>query len=144
MQVVDVWRETDPAAIRSRPGGARDPIVLVERLVQLPYVEAGRLERHDRGRPRGIGMCPHLDPVDLSQAVDQRARELSRTRLDRRAADSVVHYHQVERSYGTFARTFEFADAIDATRATADLADGILTITLPKTAPPPPRRIEVT
>jgi len=53
------------------------------------------------------------------------------------------HYHQVERGYGSFSRTFEFADAIAAENITADLRDGILTVTLPKISPAPPRRIEV-
>ena len=43
-------------------------------------------------------------------------------------------YHQVERGHGAFARTFEFTDAISSDRIKADLHDGILTVTLPKTA----------
>ena len=53
------------------------------------------------------------------------------------------HYHQVERGYGTFARTFEFADPIAGDQIAADLRDGVLTVTLPKISPPPARRIEV-
>jgi HSP20 family protein len=52
------------------------------------------------------------------------------------------HYHQVERGHGSFQRTFAFAEAVDPDGITADLRDGVLTITLPKTATPP-RRIEV-
>ena len=54
-----------------------------------------------------------------------------------------VHYHQVERGHGTFSRTFEFADKVDAERVSADLTDGVLTVTLPKMPPPPARKIEV-
>jgi HSP20 family protein len=52
-------------------------------------------------------------------------------------------YHQVERGYGSFTRTFEFADPIQADRISADLQHGVLTVTLPKMATPPVRRIEV-
>lgn len=52
------------------------------------------------------------------------------------------HYHQVERGHGTFLRTFEFADAVDQQGITADLRDGVLTVTLPKSASPP-RTIEI-
>ena len=52
------------------------------------------------------------------------------------------HYHQVERGHGSFERTFRFADPVEEDRITADLRDGVLTITLPKAATPP-RRIEV-
>ena len=38
--------------------------------------------------------------------------------------------------------TFQFADPVEQDRITADLRDGVLTITLPKTAAPP-RRIQV-
>ena len=58
------------------------------------------------------------------------------------AADA-VRFHQVERGHGAFRRTFEFAEKIDAERITADLVEGVLTITVPKVPPPPPRRIEV-
>jgi HSP20 family protein len=64
-------------------------------------------------------------------------------RSDRAAAGDVVHFHQVERGHGSFARTFEFSGRIDVDRVTADLADGVLTVTLPKAAPPPARKIQV-
>jgi HSP20 family protein len=51
-------------------------------------------------------------------------------------------YQQVERGHGLFLRTFEFVDAVDPDGITADLRDGVLTITLPKIATAP-RRIEV-
>ena len=52
-------------------------------------------------------------------------------------------YHQVERGYGSFSRTFEFSDAIASDRITADLHDGLLTVTLPKIPPAAARHIEV-
>jgi HSP20 family protein len=55
---------------------------------------------------------------------------------------STHHYHQVERGHGLFRRTFAFVDAIDENGITADLRDGVLTITLPK-AQTEPRRIDV-
>jgi HSP20 family protein len=55
---------------------------------------------------------------------------------------TAADYHQVERGHGTFQRTFEFVDAVDEDRITADLRNGVLTITLPKMATAP-RRIEV-
>jgi HSP20 family protein len=54
-----------------------------------------------------------------------------------------VRFHQVERGRGPFSRTFEFADRVDGPKVTADLADGVLTVTLPKLAEPPARQIEV-
>lgn len=56
----------------------------------------------------------------------------------------IVLYHQVERGYGAFERTFEFADRVDVDRVTADLSAGVLTILLPKRVPQPARKIDVT
>jgi len=58
------------------------------------------------------------------------------------AGSPTRHYHQVERGHGSFLRTFEFADPVSQEGITADLRDGILTVTLPKTAAPP-RTIEI-
>ena len=52
------------------------------------------------------------------------------------------HYHQVERGHGSFVRTFEFVDAVAQDDISADLRDGVLTVTLPKIVTAP-RRIEV-
>ena len=59
------------------------------------------------------------------------------------ARGDILHYHQVERGHGAFARTFDFSDKIDADSVSADLANGVLTVTLRKVPPPPARKIEV-
>ena len=59
------------------------------------------------------------------------------------SGEAVVHFHQVERGHGAFSRTFEFAEKIDVAGVTADLANGVLTVMLPKVPPAPPRKIEV-
>jgi HSP20 family molecular chaperone IbpA len=61
----------------------------------------------------------------------------------RSPSGAAVHYHQVERGHGAFRRTFEFAEKIDTEHVTADLAEGVLTITILKVPPPPARKIEV-
>jgi HSP20 family protein len=47
------------------------------------------------------------------------------------------------RSYGAFANRFTLPDYVDAENMTADLADGVLTITVPKQPKAKPRRIEI-
>jgi HSP20 family protein len=54
-----------------------------------------------------------------------------------------AHYLQIERGHGPFALTFDFDEKIDVDRVSADLTNGVLTVTLPKGPVPPPRRIEV-
>lgn len=42
--------------------------------------------------------------------------------------------HVSERAYGSFRRSFALPDGVDADKITADMAKGVLTVTLPKTA----------
>lgn len=41
--------------------------------------------------------------------------------------------HVSERAYGSFRRSFALPDGVDADKITADMAKGVLTVTLPKT-----------
>ena len=82
------------------------------------------------------------DDVDL--AVEESRLVIRGRRPEGRGRDAEAErYHLVERGYGTFTRSFEFAEKVDVHGVDADLADGVLTITLPKVPSPAPRRIEV-
>jgi HSP20 family protein len=52
-------------------------------------------------------------------------------------------YHRVERGHGQFSRAFSLPEPIDVEGITADLKDGVLTITMPKAAGREARRIAV-
>ena len=52
-------------------------------------------------------------------------------------------YHRVERGHGRFARAFALPEAIDVERVSADLKDGVLTVTMPKAADRGVRTIKV-
>jgi len=51
--------------------------------------------------------------------------------------------HRVERSYGSFVRSFVAPDDVDAGRVTATFKDGVLSVHLPKSGQAKPRTIEV-
>jgi HSP20 family protein len=53
-------------------------------------------------------------------------------------------FHRVERGHGRFSRAFALPEAIDVERVSADLKDGILTISIPKAVERGTRRIGVT
>jgi HSP20 family protein len=53
-------------------------------------------------------------------------------------------YHRVERGHGRFSRTFLLPEPIEVDGVSADLKDGLLTITVPKVAGRSARRIDVT
>ena len=52
-------------------------------------------------------------------------------------------YHRVERGHGPFSRGFSLPEPIDVGRVAADLKDGILTVTIPKSRDSAARRIDV-
>lgn len=87
---------------------------------------------------------PGLSRADIDLSVEDWRLTIRGHRSDRGMGDQdVMHFHQVERGHGAFARSFEFAEQISPEQVSADLADGVLAIKLPKATPPPPRRIEV-
>jgi HSP20 family protein len=52
-------------------------------------------------------------------------------------------YYLSERRHGAFQRTFALPDGVDRDKITADVANGVLAITLPKGAMAPKKTIEV-
>jgi HSP20 family protein len=52
-------------------------------------------------------------------------------------------YHRVERGHGRFSRAFTLPEPIDVSAIVAELKDGILTVTMPKSADRAARRIAV-
>jgi HSP20 family protein len=85
---------------------------------------------------------PGLSREQIDVAVRDNRLMIKGVRSGGSPESSTRHYHQIERGHGSFERTFQFADPVEQDRITADLRDGVLTITLPKTAAPP-RRIQV-
>lgn len=52
-------------------------------------------------------------------------------------------YHRIERSYGSFVRTFSLPDVIDDNKVKAEFKDGVLNLHLPKSEKAKPKAIEV-
>jgi HSP20 family protein len=52
-------------------------------------------------------------------------------------------YHRVERGHGRFSRAFTLPDAIDVEQVSADLKDGLLTVTMPKALDRGARHVDV-
>jgi HSP20 family protein len=52
-------------------------------------------------------------------------------------------YHRVERSYGSFMRSFSLPEDADGTKVAAEYRDGVLKVHLPKSEKAKPKAIEV-
>jgi HSP20 family protein len=61
----------------------------------------------------------------------------------RRASQVDGRWHRRERAQGEFQRSFKLSDAVDVEKVEAELKQGVLTVTLPKSEAVKPRRIEV-
>ena len=53
------------------------------------------------------------------------------------------HYRRIERTYGTFHRSFTLPNTVDATKVAAEYKNGVLTVTLPFKEEAKPRSINV-
>lgn len=53
------------------------------------------------------------------------------------------NYHRIERSYGSFTRSFTLPSAVDVDKIQAEHRDGVLTVRLPKRPEAKPKQIEV-
>jgi HSP20 family protein len=91
-----------------------------------------------------VAEVPGLTREQVELALETSRLTIRGRRIDRASASQqAVHFHQIERGHGAFSRTFEFADQIDVEGVSADLSNGVLSVTLPKVPPSPARRIEV-
>lgn len=52
-------------------------------------------------------------------------------------------FHRIERSYGSFVRSFRLPQGVDDTAAKAEFKDGMLNITLPKSEQAKPRAVSI-
>ena len=85
---------------------------------------------------------PGVDP----KMVDVRVENNVLTIRGERPFEQKVqkeNYHRLERSYGTFSRSFTLPATIDADKIRAEYRDGILNLTLPKSEKAKPKRIQI-
>jgi len=62
-------------------------------------------------------------------------------KLDTEVAEE--HFHRIERSYGSFARSFALPPTVDAGKVNAEYRAGVLTVRLPLREEAKPRHIKV-
>ena len=62
-------------------------------------------------------------------------------KFDKKGGDE--NYHRVERSYGKFVRSFAIPTNVDHEKISASMANGVLTVELPKRAETRPKQIRI-
>ena len=85
---------------------------------------------------------PGIDPKDVEVRVEDNTLYLKGERkFEKETKDE--NYHRVERSYGSFARSFSLPNSIDADKVVAEYKDGVLNLTLPKREEAKPKTIRI-
>jgi HSP20 family protein len=83
-----------------------------------------------------------VDPKDVDVRFENGVLTVKGERKLERE-DKRENYHRIERSYGTFTRSFSLPGTVDAEKIRAESKNGVLTIVLPKKAEAKPRAIQV-
>jgi HSP20 family protein len=85
---------------------------------------------------------PEIDPKDLDIRVENNILTI---RGERKFAKQVNEdkYLRVERSYGSFARSFTLASTVNPEAIKADYQNGVLTLSIPKREEAKPKQIKV-
>jgi HSP20 family protein len=87
---------------------------------------------------------PGIRPDDIEINVDNGVLMIRGEKSEERKEDDKEgRYHIVERSYGTFFRSFQLPQGVDESQINADVDQGVLHIRIPKAALPQPRRIQI-
>jgi len=85
---------------------------------------------------------PGVDPKDVEVRVEDNTLYLKGERKFEKDTKE-ENYHRIERSYGSFARSFALPNSIDAAKVAAEYKDGLLTLTLPKREETKPKTIKI-
>ena len=85
---------------------------------------------------------PGLNEEDLNVSVTGHQLTISGRREQERR-DEGDQYFAVERSSGSFARTFSLPDVVDPDAVKADLKNGVLTLEIPKRPEAQPRKVNI-
>ena len=85
---------------------------------------------------------PGVDPKDVEVRVENNTLYL---KGERKFENEVKeqNYHRVERSYGSFARSFSLPNSISTDKVKAEFKDGLLTLTMPKREEAKPKTIKI-
>ena len=85
---------------------------------------------------------PGFDPKDVEVKVEDNTLYLKGERKFEKEVNN-ESYHRVERSYGSFARSFSLPNSISTDKVKAEFKDGLLTLTLPKREEAKPRTVKI-
>ena len=84
-----------------------------------------------------------MKPEDVEIIAENGVLTVRGEKRSERKEGDESRYQVIERTYGTFMRTFQLPQGIDADQIKAEFDNGVLTLHIPKSALPQPKRIEI-
>ncbi len=85
---------------------------------------------------------PEVKKEDVKVTVEEGVLTLQGERRQEKE-EKGKKYHRVERSYGSFVRSFTLPESVDEAGVKAEYKDGVLSLHLPKTEKVKPKAIDV-
>jgi HSP20 family protein len=85
---------------------------------------------------------PGIDPKEIDVRVENNVLTIRGAREFEQKVEN-ENFHRVERSYGTFSRSFTLSTPVDAGLIRATYKDGVLRIALPKAESARPKKIQI-
>lgn len=85
---------------------------------------------------------PEVKKEDVKVTVEDGVLTLQGERRQEKE-EKGKRYHRVERSYGSFVRSFTLPESVDESGVKAEYKDGVLNLHLPKTEKVKPKAIDV-
>ena len=86
---------------------------------------------------------PGISPENIEITTDNGVLTVRGEKREERKEGDEGQYHLVERSYGTFTRSFQLPKNLDESKIEANFEHGVLTVRIPKAALPQPKKIEI-
>ncbi len=85
---------------------------------------------------------PGMKKDDIDVSIENNILTLKGKREIEKEVNE-ADYHRIERSYGSFIRSFSLPKTVDADKVKASYNDGILELSLPKSKEAEPKKIEI-
>jgi HSP20 family protein len=105
---------------------------------------APRLDVHENKDSYTIKAdLPGMEKKDIQVTVEDGVLSIRGERQSQQETGEGGNWHRLERHYGSFLRSLDVGDSVDAEKVKAEYKDGVLTLTLPKKEAAKPRLIDV-
>ncbi|MGF1677582.1 MAG: Hsp20/alpha crystallin family protein [Candidatus Methylacidiphilales bacterium] len=136
--------------------------VFQNRLGDLFHHRANAAQSQDSSDMTRADWAPAVDiaETDHEYRIEAELPRIDRERVKIRVADGLLtltgdrefkreekdestKYHRVERSYGSFVRSFRLPDDVEGDKVRAEFKDGVLAVHLPKSEARKPKEIDI-